>query len=55
VCIADDRGADQYKDARSNDGPDSKAGEIPGRQGLLQPMFRSVRVGEDSFDGFRAE
>jgi hypothetical protein len=53
--IAHRCGSDQHEDACADDAPDAEACQIPDSQGLLEPMFRMVTVGEDSLDGFGAE
>ena len=49
--ITDDSGADQHEDAGADNRADAESGQVPGRQGPFQAMFRGVGISEDSFDG----
>jgi hypothetical protein len=47
--VANDGGSNQHKDSGPNDGADSEARQVPGREGFFQPMDRVVGVGKDLF------
>jgi hypothetical protein len=53
--IANNGCSDQHENPCPNNGTDPKAGQIPGRQRLFEPVSGVVRIGQDLFDRFGPE
>ena len=50
--LAGDRGADDGKNARANDGSNAERGKRDGPEGLFQARFGILRLSNELVDGF---